>query len=257
MVSEVVPARVPSWVRLVLLLLILVAFARVMWALDAKNLWWDESLSLQRAESNWADLILGHLYLYDGFTSQVTSDQHPFFFFILQGILLRLAGESEVVLRFPSVMAATLLVPVLWSFASLFVRRGIMAASAPGWAALLAAGHPFYLWDGQGARPDALWALLGMISTYCFGRGTGWSEANGRAWWIGYIISGLMFYTTHYYAVFLLPVQAFLVAQWLWATSRRWAVLTMGSALLLGAAVGAYAYWSVVILQGGGKNFSE
>src|SRR4051794_20468623 len=153
------PARVPSWARLLLLLLILVAFARVLLALDAKNLWWDESLSLQRAESNWGDLILGRLYLYDGFTSQVTSDQHPFFFFILQGILLRLAGESEVVLRFPSVMAATMLVPALWSFARLFVRRGIMAPSAPVWAALLAAGHPFYLWYGQEARPYALWAL--------------------------------------------------------------------------------------------------
>ena len=90
-----------------LILLILVAFGRVMWQLDAKNLWWDESLSLQRAESNWLDLILGRLYLYDGLTSDLTHDQHPFFFFIVQGILVRLAGESETVLRFPSVMAVT------------------------------------------------------------------------------------------------------------------------------------------------------
>src|SRR5690554_3770746 len=107
---KAMPVRLPTWARLLLLLLIVVAFGRVLWALDAKNLWWDESLSLQRAESGWLDLILGRLYLYDGLTYDVTYDQHPFFFFLVQGILLRLAGESEVVLRFPSVMAVTLLV---------------------------------------------------------------------------------------------------------------------------------------------------
>jgi 4-amino-4-deoxy-L-arabinose transferase-like glycosyltransferase len=249
--------RLPAWARLLLLLLILAAFGRVLWQLDAKNLWWDESLSLQRAESAWIDLILGRLYLYDGLTFDVTHDQHPFFFFIVQGILLRLAGESEVVLRFPSVMAVTLLVPAVWSFARLFVRRGIMAAGAPLWAALLAAGSPFYLWYGQEARPYALWAVLALISTYCLVRATDRTEEKARSWWIGYAISALMFYTTHYYAVFLLPVHAFLLAQWLWARSRRGALLALAGALLVGAGVGAFAYWSVVIRQGGGGNFRE
>jgi uncharacterized membrane protein len=259
------PVRLPSWTRLLLILLILVAFGRVLWGLDSKNLWWDESLSLQRAESNWGDLIAGRLRLYDGLTDDLTYDQHPFFFFILQGLLLRLAGESEVVLRFPSVMAVTLLVPALWSFARLFVRRGIMAAGAPLWAALLAALHPFYLWYGQEARPYALWATLALISTYCLARATknmeegmlGHAVPNARAWWLGYIISGLMFYTTHFYAVFLLPVHALLLAQWLWARSRRVALLAMSGALLAGAAVGGYAYWSIIIRQGGGGNFPE
>ena len=109
------PWLASGWVRLLLLFLILLAFGRVMWQLDAKNLWWDETLSLQRAESNWVDLILGRLYLYDGLTSDLTHDQHPFFFFVLQGILVRLAGDSEIVLRFPSVMAVTLLVGVVVS----------------------------------------------------------------------------------------------------------------------------------------------
>lgn len=265
MVREVRDARtmmLSGWVRLLLLLLILVAFGRVMWQLDAKNLWWDESLSLQRAESGWLDLILGRLYLYDGLTSDLTHDQHPFFFFILQGILLRLAGESEVVLRFPSVMAVTLLVPSVWSFARLFVRRGIMMASAPIWAALLAAVHPFYLWYGQEARPYALWATLAMISTYALVRATSTSEgqreqSNPRSWWIGYAVSAVMFYTTHFYAVFLLPVHAFLLAQWLWARSRAIALFAVGGAALLGAAVGGFAYWSIIIRQGGGRNFPE
>lgn len=247
------PAR---WARLVLLFLILVAFARVMWQLDAKNLWWDETLSVQRAESGWLDLILGRLYLYDGLTSDLTHDQHPFFFFIVQGILLRLAGQSEVVLRFPSVMAATLLVPAVWNLARYFVRRGLMAHGAPLWAVLLMAIHPYYLWYGQEARPYALWATLALISTYCLVRATG-DAAQTRLWWIGYAISAAMFYTTHFYAVFLLPVHAVLLAIWLWARSRLAALLAMGGALLAGAAVGAFAYWSIIVRQGGGRNFRE
>src|SRR5688572_30504311 len=180
MVSEVRDAglsgagnvRLGGWPRLLLLLLVLLAFARVMWQLDAKNLWWDETLSLQRAESNWVDLVLGRLYLYDGLTSDLTHDQHPFFFFLVQGLLLRVAGASEIVLRFPSVMAATLLVPAVWSMGGFFVRRAIMAPSAPWWAALLAALHPYYLWYGQEARPYALWATLAVITTYALARAT-------------------------------------------------------------------------------------
>jgi 4-amino-4-deoxy-L-arabinose transferase-like glycosyltransferase len=249
--------KTPAWQRLLLLFLILVAFGRVMWQLDAKNLWWDETLSLQRAESGWIDLILGKLYLYDGLTSDLTYDQHPFFFFIVQGILLRLAGKSEAVLRFPSVMAVTLLVPALWSLSRYFVRRGIMPATTPIWAALLASIHPFYLWYGQEARPYALWAMLAMVSTYCLLRATEAGATDPRRWWVGYVVTALMFYTSHYYAVFLLPVHAILLALWLWARSRRLAMLAMGAALFAGAGVGAFAYWSIIIRQGGGRNFPK
>ena len=251
------PGRLQGWARLALILLILVAFGRVLWQLDAKNLWWDESLSLQRAESNWLDLILGRIYLYDGITRDLTHDQHPFFFFIVQGFLVRLAGESETVLRFPSVMAATLLVPALWSFARLLARRGIVAVSTPWWAALLAAVHPFFLWYGQEARPYALWATLAIISTYALVRATDGSEPNARAWWIGFSVSAAMFYTTHFYAVFLLPVHAVLMAFWLWARSRRLAMLAIGVALLAGVGVGAFAYWSIIVRNNGGGNFPD
>ena len=45
--------------RWLLLSLVLVAFARVVWQLGDKNLWWDESLSLQRAESGLLALLRG------------------------------------------------------------------------------------------------------------------------------------------------------------------------------------------------------
>jgi hypothetical protein len=198
---------------------------------------------------------LGRLYLYDGVTSDLTYDQHPPFFFLLQALLLRVAGESETVLRFPSVMAVTLLVPAVWSMARRWSLRGVVATSTPLWAALLAALHPFYLWYGQEARPYALWATFAIISTYALVRAT--EGGAPRRWWSVFGVSALIFYTTHFYAVFLLPVHALLLAQWLWARNRRVALLAMASVLVGGAAVGVFAYWTIIIRQGGGHNFPE
>lgn len=252
--------------RLLLLGLILAGFGRLLWALDAKNLWWDESLSLQRAEAGLFDILSGRLLLRDGLTDLVTYDQHPFFFFLVQGLLLRLAGMSEFVLRLPSAMAATLLIPLVWVWGRRLAAWQVAAPSVAYWAALIAAAHPYYLWYGQEARPYALWAALALLSTYCLGRAidlgcddldceAGTRQA--RRWWIGYAVTALMFYTTHYYAVFLLPVQALMVALWLWRSRPRLALGVVGAALLTGAGVGFFAFWSIVIRQHGGGNFPE
>lgn len=248
----------PTWVRLALLALILVAMGRVFWQLGVKNLWWDESLSLQRAESPWADLLAGRLILYDGQGGALTThDQHPFLFFALQGLLVRLAGTSEFALRMVSAMAATLLVPAVWVWGRLMARRGVFARGAALWAALLAGLHPFFLWYGQEARPYALWALLALVSTYCLMRATGEIGRNQGRWWAGYALALAMFLTSHYYAVFLLPVHGLIMASWLWARSRRWALAAVGAALAMGAAVGVFAYWAIVIRDRGGANFDK
>lgn len=253
-------SQAPFWqhyrsalLRWFLLGLVLVAFARVVWHLDGKDLWWDESLSLQRAEADWLSLLRGSLVMHDGFSILPTIDQHPFFFFLLQGILLRLAGISEFVLRFPSVMATTLFVPALWVLASYFVRRDLLPASSPVWAALLAAVNPFLLWYGQEARPYALWALLAVLSTYLLLRCTETPIVSGRRF-VGYGSAVLLFLATHYYAVFLMPVHAVVLYLWLAARNRRLAILAALTILILGALVGGYAAWSI-LHQGGGANF--
>ena len=88
-------AIVKSWSQRVLLPgLILLAYAHVVFQLDAKAFWWDESLSLQRAEQALPDIMRGVLWIRDGFSSLLTIDQHPFFSFLLQGALIRTAGED-------------------------------------------------------------------------------------------------------------------------------------------------------------------
>ena len=184
-----------------MILLVLAAFARVAWGLGAEDLWWDESLTLQRAESALLPLLRNEIVLADGLSQVVSIDQHPFFYFLVQGFLLRLAGDDEYMLRFVSAAAATtLMVPVAYAFAALYVRRGVFPRMAPFWAALMATVSPFLLWFGQEARPYALWALLAMLSTYALlraGEPDHVEDAQAAAvrwpWIAGYVATVLMF----------------------------------------------------------------
>ena len=242
--------------RLLLLAIILVSYGRVVWELGTKNLWWDESLSLQRAESALLPLLKGHLVIYDGFSQLLTIDQHPFMFFLLQGGLLRLAGDSEFSLRYVSVMAATLLPAVLWVLARWLVRRDIFPPSAPYWAAGFAAISPFFLWFGQEARPYALWGMLAPLSTYLLLRATESKDVRW-GWLAGFLLAELMFLTSHFYAVFLLPVHALILYLWLAKRSRILALIVSALILAIGALVGLAAYWLFIVVQAGGENFAS
>ena len=243
--------------RWLLLALTIGAFAHVVIALGFKDLWWDESLSLQRAESSLWPLLRGLLVLKDGMTEVPTIDQHPFFYFLLQGALLRTAGNSEYALRFVSAMSATLLVPVVYVTAHFYVRKNVLPAAAPLWSTLLAATSPFFLWYGQEARPYALWAVLAVLSTYLLLRSIEPDAARTslRRWRIGYGVALIIFLTTHYYAVFLLPVHALMIYVALRVYNRKRALLLAAGLLAIGALVGSIALW-LVLSQGGGGNFS-
>ena len=76
-------------------------------------------------------LLSGEFTFDDGSTLTTSTDQHPFAYFLLLGGLIRLAGESDLVLRFPSAAAATLLVPAAWAMARLLARRRAVPPATP------------------------------------------------------------------------------------------------------------------------------
>jgi len=241
--------------RLLLLGLTLLAYARgVVW-LDRKPLWWDESLSVQRVEQPLADLVRGVLWISDRMSSVLTIDQHPFFYFLMQGAIMAGAGASEFAVRYASVLAATLFVPAIWVLARWCVRQGLAPPATPWFAALLAATNPFLLWFGQEARPYALWATMTAIGVYLLLRATAGPEVQRPAA-IGFVIVTLLTLATHYFAVFLLPFQALVIIVWAWRGRRLWVIGATLGLLGAGALVALYAAW-LLIGQGGGGNFSE
>lgn len=247
----------PPWLHAALLLLILFAFARIAWNLGSEDLWWDESLTLQRAESRLLPLLKNEIVLADGRSTLTSTDQHPFFYFLAQAVLLRLAGDDEFVLRFVSASASTLMVPVSLVFAMLYVRRGVFPNTAPLWSALMAAVSPFLLWFGQEARPYALWALLALLSTYLILRATEQPrERDGRRLWAaGYAVTLAMFVATHYYAVLLLPVHAAVIYLAFRARSRILATIMAVGIMVAGLLLITVAFWYVVLRQAAGANF--
>ena len=243
------------WLRPLLLAILLLAFARAVILLDAKGLWWDESLSLQRAEQPFIDMLRGVLWIQDGISAVPTIDQHPFFYYILQYFLVAGAGNEEFVLRYVSVLAATLLAAAIWTLARWFVRQDLAPPATPWFAALLAAISPFMLWFGQEARPYAVWAVLAMLTTYFLLRATE-GERLDRAAIVCFVILEPMFLASHYFSIFLAPFQALIFLVWALRRRRYWAI-GLGMILLgVGALIGLYAAW-VLISQGGGANFAR
>lgn len=246
-----------------------------MWQLDGKALWWDESLTLQRSESPIGQLIAGTLLIKDGLTEHPTTDQHPPLYFLITGFLIRLAGTSEIVLRFVAVMAATALIPMVAIFAQALTRKHIVYPTTPYWAGLLAAISPFFLWYGQEARPYSLWAFLAILSTYWLWRVmdqatpdkllTSAEEASGQIPFRSILLSSafliysatvVLFLLSQYYATFLLPLHGLMLWMVLARFNRRFALLIAGLMILLGILLGSGLGW-YLLSRTGGDNFEQ
>ena len=252
------PQAARRWTRWLLVLLILLAFIRLVWRLDAKDLWLDESFSLQRAESSWTDIFYGVIPVSDGVHTVQTIDQHPPVFFALLGLAVRLLDKREFALRLPSVAAATLFVPICWALARRLARRGLLPSATPAFAALLAAISPFYLWYGQEVRMYAQVGFLAILSLYLLVR---WTEADDRRslilWLLGYLIVLAALLGSHYYSVLILPVQAAIVFARLIKRNWRWALAATAGIFVVGVAFVPIALRPMITQPGAGSNFAN
>lgn len=141
-------------------------------------------------------------------TEVPTIDQHPFFYFLLQGRAAAHSGQQRVCAALRIGYGRHAACAGCLCDGALLCAQERTAGLAPLWSALLAATSPFFLWYGQEARPYALWAVLAVLSTYLLLRSieSEPSRRSLRRWHFGYGVALLVFLTTHYYAVFLLPV---------------------------------------------------
>jgi mannosyltransferase len=154
------PSR--EWLyRALLLFLIALAFARGVYGLGAQSLWWDESLSLQRANYNLPLVLSNEIVLTDATSQVITFDNHPSLYFLLLHFVVKLAGQSEFALRFPSLAFSVLTVPLLYAVGKYLFdwRVGLLAA-------LFGAISPLYLWYSHEARMYTMLTFLGLLSFY-------------------------------------------------------------------------------------------
>ncbi|MCB9148698.1 MAG: glycosyltransferase family 39 protein [Caldilineaceae bacterium] len=179
--------------RLLLLALILVAFALRVYRLDAQSLWYDEGVTAEIAQRT-----LGNL------TSWTARDIQPPLYYYLVWAWGRLAGWSEWSLRAPSVFSGVLIVPLLVALAFKLVHSRRAAVVA----ALIAALHPLLLYYSQEARMYSLLTMLGVLMGVGLLQGVGTDAAQERAGvraqrWLLYVMSTTAALYTHYFAFFL------------------------------------------------------
>ena len=161
--------------RLLLLGLVLFAFAWRVARLDFQSLWRDEIDAIYFAVRNLDETL----------AMFVQAAQNGPLFFIALRPWLSLVGSSEFMLRFPSTAAATLSVPLLWQVGRqlLPVRQTGVLLTTALLAALLLAFNPYQVWYAQEGKMYATVTCLALLATWFWLRGI----ARGGWWpWLGY-----------------------------------------------------------------------
>ncbi len=226
-------------------LLSLAAFSLRIYRLDAAALWNDEGLSLYRAQAPWAETLRGRIIL-KGLHPIETIDNHPPLYFVLLKAWIAFVGDSEFALRFPSVFASILLIPLVWA-----TWKHLKNPTAARIAAVLLAISPLYLWYGQEARMYTLLALesavlLLMLLRVCEGSDLHISSL------LAIIGTMLAMFLTHYTSLLLF------LGLWIWAIfqpQQNLRRVALSSFLVLAASLPLVPFFYQRLLSGAERDY--
>lgn len=225
-------SRAPRSAGLLMLVVLLLAFALRAYHLDFQSFWSDEGISLLRAR-----LPLGEML-------RTMPVEHAPGYFVLLHVWLRLTGESDFAVRFLSLWPSVVAVVLVYRLATDLGSRvaGLVAA-------LLLATNAFQVWYAQEARMYSWLLATSLGSTWMLwvgggGRVSGIGERARRLSVLGYVLVTAATIYLHHYG-FLVPMThvVFMVA-WLWYHRRtvpadlarrevlRWVIAAGGVGLL-------------------------
>lgn len=187
----------PQTQRTLLLLTILIlAFALRMYRLDSQSFTSDEALSAYSASVPVPELFTG-----------LPPDHTPGYFFLLQN-WMRVAGNVDFSIRFFSVFFGVLSVALLF-----IVGQRLFSPRVGALAAMLAAVNPFAVYFSQEARMYSQVLAFGTAALYWFVRA--YAQPHRRALWAAHAATLAAALYTHYYA-FALPL-----AEGVWLIAER------------------------------------
>lgn len=189
-------------IRMVLLGLILLAFAIRVYRLNFQSLWRDEVDAILFAQQSLPTLAANFLRV---------GQNGPLYFLILH-YWIRLAGISEFAVRFLSLAFGVLIIPTVF-----LLGRQLFGAGNGLLAAFLMALSPYHVWYSQEARMYSLVAFLALLSLYLF-----YLALRKDRWflWVGCVlVTGLSMYI-HLFALLIIPVEGLWLAV-LWRRHPR------------------------------------
>jgi O-antigen/teichoic acid export membrane protein len=211
-----------------------------------RGLWIDEATSVDQARMSFAGMI----------TNLRTTDVHPPLYFAILWGAVRWLGSGELAVRLPSIVAGTLVVPMLYILGrEAYDRRTGVVAAAAGSVA------PIMVWYSQEARMYALLMLFGVIAMWAQLRIL---RSGGRLPWVIYTLASVALVWSQYFGALQVVVQQL---AFLWVIGRRyrsgrpvrglvigWAVSAVTMVVLIAPLV-PFAYQQFMVNQTGGKGF--
>ena len=219
--------------RSFIVFLVLVAFSTSLYRLGGQSLWWDETLSVQRARGDLGYVLSNTIYIFN----DATKDQHPPLYFLLLHFSRMAFGDSEFALRFLSLAFILLTVPLSYQ-----AGKAVWNEHTGIFSALVAATSPFYVWYAQEARPYALVAMLTTLSTYLLLK-LSWTKS--KHFLAYYVVVTAALLATHYLTAIMIFAQALFFGMRAVRGKRSGAVGALIAVIAIGLAVLFGASYSI------------
>lgn len=217
-------SHVGKWPSILLILLLLLAFALRIYGLPELSLRADEAATVFEAGVKWSRLLRD---------LSRPGPHQPLYYLLLHG-WMKLAGDGEMAVRFLTLISGVLMLPLVYVLGRRLFPDSRRSVGL--WAGLLVAINPMLIWDAQDNRMYPLLAVFNVASFYfslsILQKRGGWLH------WFGYIISTTLALYTHYLAVFVVITENIVWAVLVWGFPQRlkrigrWVVVQAGVALL-------------------------
>lgn len=183
-------------------------FLRV-WVLGSKGLWYDETITALITRATPVDIIQYHW---------ISTFEHPPLWMLLMREWSLLFGQSESMLRFPSAIAGTLVIPLTW----LVLKRICYDDQVtPLITAFFVAISPILLEYSQEARMYSTVVALSLLSLYALLRLLQ-SKHFQLKWVIAYLLTNWFITGLHYYIGATLLLSEGLIVLSAMVITRRW-----------------------------------
>ncbi len=184
----------------VLLLILLLSFGLRLYRLGEQNIWWDEGHAIWTARQGPRE------------AAAITArDVHPPLYLWMLGWWIQVAGESEMAVRYLSLIGGVLTVALTY-----VVARRLVGRRAALLATLLIAAARFHIWWSQETRMYVWATFFALLSLYFFIRLRHGSPGH---WW-GYVFASLAALYTLYLAALVLVLENIFVLVTVWKQPR-------------------------------------
>jgi len=154
-----------------------------------RGIWLDEAISIHQA----------NLSLHELFRNLYYGDRQPPLYHLTLWLTIRVFGDGELAVRLPSLLAGTLVIPVLYELGrELYDRRtGLIAAA-------FAAVSPLLVWYSQEVRMYEFATLFGLLALLTQLRVI---RHGTMLNWAAYILATAALLWSHYFGLLLIGVQ--------------------------------------------------